>query len=78
MEGFGTSSPQRSPEKGKPGESKSREPMPKFKKTKMCPNLQKYGKCKMPADKVCRFAHNAIELDLIPIATKMKNLQGVI
>lgn len=44
----------------------------------MCPNLQKYGKCKMPADKFCRFAHNAIELDLIPIATKMKNLQGVI
>ena len=43
----------------------------------MCPNLTEIGKCNLPSYK-CHFAHNPIELDLIPVETKMKNLQGVI
>jgi hypothetical protein len=71
-DGFG-SSPDHSPEKaGHESRSKS-----KRKKTKMCPNLQSNGVCKLPSHK-CPYAHNPIELDLIPVETKMKNLQGVI
>ena len=69
MEGFG-SSPEKSPEKGGTMRVKS-------KKTKMCPNLLSSGKCTLPTHK-CSYAHNPIQLDLIPVETKMKNLQGVI
>lgn len=71
LEAFG-SSPERSPDKGAPGERRV-----KPKKTKMCPNLENKGGCSLPSWK-CQYAHNPIELDLIPIETKMKNLQGVI
>ena len=71
LEAFG-SSPERSPDKGAPGERRV-----KPKKTKMCPNLDNKGGCSLPSWK-CPYAHNPIELDLIPIETKMKNLQGVI
>jgi hypothetical protein len=70
MDGM-SSSPERSPEKG--GFEKSF----KSKKTKMCPNLLKSKVCNLPTNK-CPYAHNPIELDLIPVETKMKNLQGVI
>lgn len=44
----------------------------------MCPTLQEKGKCPLMKEKSCPYAHNAIELDLIPVETKMKNLNGVI
>ncbi len=47
-------------------------------KTKMCKNLLKNGKCQGIKDKSCKFAHNAIELQLIPATTKIKNLNAVI
>lgn len=68
------SSPERSPEKGG-HDTDGRRVKPK--KTKMCPNLSNKGGCTLPSYK-CPYAHNPIELDLIPIETKMKNLQGVI
>jgi hypothetical protein len=76
MAGGGESSPDRPPEKGGGlvGENGRRI---KPKKTKMCPNIAQVGKCKLSPSR-CPFAHNPIELDLIPIETKMKNLQGVI
>lgn len=58
----------------KPGAGEKR---PKHKRLKMCPNLQTSGKCSLPANR-CPYAHNPIQLDLIPVETKMKNLQGVI
>ncbi len=77
MQGGGESSPDRSPEKGTSalvGENGRRI---KPKKTKMCPNISQIGKCKLSPSR-CPYAHNPIELDLIPVETKMKNLQGVI
>lgn len=71
MDAYGGSSPDRSPEKGASSTTV------KAKKVKMCPNLLKHGKCTIPGNK-CPFAHNPIQLDLIPVETKMKNLQGVI
>jgi hypothetical protein len=44
----------------------------------MCKNLLKNGKCNGIKDKSCKFAHNAIELSLIPASTKIKNLNAVI
>lgn len=44
----------------------------------MCKNLLKNGKCNGIKDKSCKFAHNAIELTLIPASTKIKNLNAVI
>jgi len=67
-------SPERSPEKGN-GESTIKI---KKKKLRMCPILLEKGKCPNSKDKKCQFAHNPIELDLIPVETKMKNLNGVI
>mmetsp|Transcript_25437 Transcript_25437/g.19188 ORF Transcript_25437/g.19188 Transcript_25437/m.19188 type:complete len:211 (+) Transcript_25437:1492-2124(+) len=67
------SSPERSPEKG--GDSPSK---PKKKKVKMCPTLIEKGRCPLLKEKKCSYAHNPIELDLIPVETKMKNLNGVI
>ena len=47
-------------------------------KTKMCKKLLEHGKCNGIKDKSCKFAHNAIELSLIPVSTKIKNLNAVI
>jgi hypothetical protein len=47
-------------------------------KTKMCKKLLDNGKCNGIKDKSCKFAHNAIELSLIPVSTKIKNLNAVI
>lgn len=73
------SSPDRSPEKGGFGGGSMRI---KKKKTKMCPTLLEKGSCPLvrerDREKRCQFAHNPIELDLIPAETKMKNLTGVI
>lgn len=51
---------------------------PKPIKTKMCKKLLETGKCNGLKDKTCKFAHNAIELSLIPTSTKIKNLNAVI
>jgi len=67
------SSPERSPDKGADGGTQI-----KKKKLKMCPNMIEKGKCPLLKEKKCQFAHNPIELDLIPVETKMKNLNGVI
>lgn len=71
------SSPERSPQKG---EEKGGSMRVKRKKTKMCPDLMKTGCCPLVKDKTlkCPYAHNPIELDLIPAETKMKNLTEVI
>lgn len=51
----------------------------KAKKIKMCPSLMEKGICPLLKEKKpCNFAHNPIELDLIPVETKMRNLNGVI
>lgn len=50
----------------------------KPKKTKMCKTFLETGKCPGLKDKTCKFAHNPIELSLIPVATKIKNLNAVI
>lgn len=50
----------------------------KPQKTKMCKKLLENGKCNGIKDKSCKFAHNAIELSLIPVSTKIKNLNSVI
>jgi hypothetical protein len=72
------SSPERSPEKGGYGGSIK----VKKKKTRMCPSIIEKGHCPHLKDKDkskrCQYAHNPIELDLIPVETKMKNLNGVI
>ena len=73
LEAFG-SSPERSPDKGEGTNTMKIKP----KKTKMCPTLMDKGKCPLSKDKKCPYAHNPIELDLIPVETKMKNLNGVI
>ena len=44
----------------------------------MCEKVAKGEKCHLVKEKKCPFAHNPIELDLIPTETKMKNLNGVI
>lgn len=50
----------------------------KFKprKTKMCPDIMAKRKCKN--GKACKFAHNPIQLELIPVTKKIKNLKGVV
>ena len=50
----------------------------KPKKTKMCKTLLETGRCNGIKDKSCKFAHNAIELSLIPVSTKIRNLNAVI
>jgi hypothetical protein len=50
----------------------------KPKKTKMCKTLLETGKCDHIKDKACKFAHNPIELSLIPVQTKIRNLNAVI
>ena len=70
------SSPERSPQKG--GDTMTGSMKIKKKKTKMCPTLLDKGACPLVKEKKCPFAHNPIELDLIPAETKMKNLNGVI
>jgi hypothetical protein len=72
-EAFG-SSPDKSPEKTMGDGNMSM----RIKKTKMCPNLMQKGICHLNKDKKCSYAHNPIDLDLIPVETKMKNLNGVI
>lgn len=47
-------------------------------KTEMCKKLLQTGKCNQIKDKTCKFAHNAIELNLIPVSAKIKNLNTVI
>lgn len=46
--------------------------------SKMCEKVLKKEKCHLVKEKKCPYAHNPIELDLIPTETKMKNLNGVI
>lgn len=70
------SSPDKSPEKmldtdGKPIKIKP-------KKVKMCPNIIEKGVCHLLKEKKCNLAHNPLELDLIPVETKMKNLNSII
>jgi hypothetical protein len=72
-----SSSPERSPLKGGDGTMTGSMRIKK-KKTKMCPTLLEKGACPLVREKKCNFAHNPIELDLIPAETKMKNLNGVI
>lgn len=48
----------------------------KVAKKQMCKTFQETGKCKDMRS--CKFAHNPIELNLIPVANKIKNLNGVI
>lgn len=50
----------------------------KFKprKTKMCPEIMKNGKCRN--GKACKLAHNPIQLELIPVTKKITNLKGVV
>lgn len=67
------SSPEKSPEKGTANSFGEGTRRIKPKKTKMCPNMENHGKCKLSPSR-CPFAHNPIELDLIPVETKMKNL----
>jgi hypothetical protein len=50
----------------------------KPKKTKMCKTLLETGRCNGIKDKSCKFAHNPIELSLIPVTTKIRNLNAVI
>lgn len=50
----------------------------KPKKTKMCKTLLDTGHCNGIKDKSCKFAHNPIELSLIPVSTKIRNLNAVI
>eukprot|EP00357_Protocruzia_adherens_P006843 CAMPEP_0115031850 /NCGR_PEP_ID=MMETSP0216-20121206/38800_1 /TAXON_ID=223996 /ORGANISM="Protocruzia adherens, Strain Boccale" /LENGTH=497 /DNA_ID=CAMNT_0002409621 /DNA_START=19 /DNA_END=1512 /DNA_ORIENTATION=- len=49
---------------------------PKIQKTKMCPNLRDFGKCE--DRQYCKYAHTAIELDLVPNERKIANLQKLI
>ena len=72
---IGGSSPEKS-EKGTMGGTYSMRS--KSKRTKMCPNILEKGFCMLVKDKKCPYAHNPIELDLIPPETKIKNLNGVI
>lgn len=50
----------------------------KFKprKTKMCPEILAKKKCKN--GRACKFAHNPIQLELIPVSKKISNLKGVV
>ena len=50
----------------------------KFKprKTQMCKDILEKGKCKN--GKKCKFAHNPIQLELIPVSKKIQNLKGVV
>ena len=50
----------------------------KPKKTKICKTLLETGRCNGLKDKSCKFAHNPIELSLIPVTTKIRNLNAVI
>lgn len=50
----------------------------KPKKNKMCQIYQETGKCKLFKERKCPYAHNAIELDIIPLDDKVKNLTKVI
>lgn len=50
----------------------------KPQKKQMCKKFMDTGKCKDIKGGVCKFAHNPIELSLIPVSTKIKNLNGVI
>jgi tetrahydromethanopterin S-methyltransferase subunit B len=49
----------------------------KLAKKKMCESIRKTGKCKNTA-KTCKYAHSAIELELIGSQTKINNLQNVV
>ena len=69
------SSPDKSPEKSMIGENGTKF---KPKKTQMCPTQLSTKSCSQHKEKKCLFAHNPIELDLIPIETKKNNLTGVI
>jgi hypothetical protein len=44
----------------------------------MCEKILRQEKCHLFKERKCPYAHNPIELDLIPTETKMKNLNGVI
>ena len=44
----------------------------------MCRKFRDTGKCAGIKDKSCKYAHSAIELSLIPVSTKVKNLNTVI
>lgn len=48
----------------------------KPRKTKMCKDILEKGKCKLGRE--CKFAHNAIELNLVKIDKKINNLKGVV
>lgn len=50
----------------------------KAKKTKMCKTQLDTGHCNGIKDKSCNFAHNPIELSLLPYSTKIRNLNAVI
>lgn len=64
-----------SPEKGGPQDGM---PSYKPKKLKMCPVQMEKKKCPLVKLGKCNYAHNPIELDLIPVENKIKNLNGVI
>ena len=72
MEAYASSpEKQESPQKDEEGKPRK----VKAKKTRMCAVQLEKGRCQRAE---CQFAHNPIELDLIPVETKMKNLNGVI
>lgn len=42
----------------------------------MCPEIMAKRKCKN--GKTCKFAHNPLQLELIPVSKKITNLKGVV
>lgn len=60
---------------GKPEENRKRKVV-KPRKVVMCPHIM--GKKKCPDGKECLKAHNPMELDLLPVTQKIKNLKSVI
>ena len=54
----------------------------KPRKTKMCKEFMETGKCKSGKvwgkEMKCKFAHNPIQLGLVPITKKIQNLRGVV
>ena len=43
----------------------------------MCPDIMAKRKCKI-GGKTCKFAHNPLQLELIPVSKKITNLKGVV
>jgi hypothetical protein len=64
-----------SPQKGAGADG---QPPSKAKKGKMCPVFMEKRSCPLVKIGRCHYAHNPLDLDLIPVENKIKNLNGVI